>query len=158
MIRLGSSNLSLRSITVIDFGRDGRLLLLARGIRMFAYGCLSVVLGLYLQELGYGEAAIGLLFTIGLIGSAVLTLLLTPVTDSLGRRRLLCLAAIGMVIGGSMVALTDLLPLLIIAAVVAAMSPSGSEVGLFLPLEQAALAQAVGDARRTSAFAWGITS
>lgn len=32
-------------------------------------------------------------------------------------------------------------------------SPSGGEVGLFLPIEQAAPAQAAGDAGRTPAFA-----
>jgi hypothetical protein len=40
-----------------------------------------------------------------------------------------------------------------VAAVIAVVSPSGGEVGLFLPIEQAAPAQAAGDAGRTPAFA-----
>jgi hypothetical protein len=40
-----------------------------------------------------------------------------------------------------------------VAAVIAVVSPSGGEVGPFLPIEQAAPAQAAGDAGRTPAFA-----
>lgn len=120
---------------------------------MFAYGFLSVILGLYLRELGYTEAAIGLIFTVALVGAAALTLLLTPVADRFGRRRMLLLSAVSMAAGGLVFAATDSFPLLVVAAIIAVVSPSGGEVGPFLPLEQAALAEVAGDAERTAAFA-----
>jgi hypothetical protein len=43
---------------------------------------------------------------------------------------------------------------LIIAGTIGVLSPSGNEVGPFLAIEQAALAQVVSDRTRTAAFAW----
>jgi MFS family permease len=43
---------------------------------------------------------------------------------------------------------------LLAAAIVGVISPSGNEVGPFLAIEQAALSQVVGDQRRTHVFAW----
>ena len=45
-------------------------------------------------------------------------------------------------------------PLLILAATIGVISPTGNEVGPFLAVEQAALSQATPDARRTPTFAW----
>src|SRR5262249_9944030 len=44
--------------------------------------------------------------------------------------------------------------LLLVAATVGVLSPSGNEVGPFLAIEQAALAQTVSGQQRTQAFAW----
>src|SRR5581483_12153169 len=44
--------------------------------------------------------------------------------------------------------------LLLLAATVGVISPSGNEVGPFLAIEQAALAQAVPAGERTRVFAW----
>jgi predicted MFS family arabinose efflux permease len=43
---------------------------------------------------------------------------------------------------------------LLVAATIGVISPSGNEVGPFLPVEQAALAQVVPSDRRTGVFAW----
>src|SRR5690242_21038270 len=53
------------------------LLFSTRIIRLFCYGFLSVVLALYLSEAGLTEGQIGLLFTLTLVGDAVITLWLT---------------------------------------------------------------------------------
>ena len=49
---------------------------------------------------------------------------------------------------------TDAVVLLLVAATIGVLSPTGNEVGPFLAIEQAALSQAAGDARRTAIFAW----
>ena len=49
--------------------------------------------------------------------------------------------------------LFDLFPLLLVAATLGVLSPSGNEVGPFLAIEQASLAQLVEDRKRTSLFA-----
>jgi MFS family permease len=64
------------------------------------------------------------------------------------------LGAALMVLGGLVFAATDVFVVLAAAAVVAVLSPSGNEVGPFLPVEQAALSQIVPAARRTRILAW----
>jgi MFS family permease len=140
---------ALRSLTP-----DGRLLFGTRIIRMFAYGFLSVVLALYLTQVGLSDQQIGTLLTWTLIGDAAISLWLTGVADRLGRRRMLLAGAGLMIFAGVTFAITGNLLLLTIAAIIGTISPSGNEVGPFLPIEQAALPQTVSDKDRTQIFAW----
>jgi MFS family permease len=65
------------------------------------------------------------------------------------------LAGAGLIVlGGTVFALTGRFVPLLLAATVGVISPSGNEVGPFLAIEQAALAQTVGHERRTQLFAW----
>ncbi|HEX6564194.1 MAG TPA: MFS transporter [Chthoniobacterales bacterium] len=133
---------------------DGYILLGTRLVRMFAYGFLSVVFVLYLAQLGLGERLIGLMLSLTLIGDAAVSLWMTTNADSLGRRRVLVVGAGLMLFAAALFALTDKLILLLIAAIIGVISPSGYEVGPFLPVEQAALSQIVHEDRRTQVFAW----
>lgn len=134
--------------------RDGWLLFATRCSRMFAYGLLSVVLVLYLSAVGLNEWAIGLLLTLALIGDTAVSLWLTTHADRLGRRRILIVGGLLMGLAGIAFVSTGNLLLLIIAATIGVISPSGNEIGPFLPIEQAALSQVVSDQRRTDVFAW----
>ena len=133
---------------------DGYMLFGTRVIRMFAYGFLSVVLVLYLAELGLNEGLIGLLLSLTLIGDAAISLWMTTSADRVGRRRILMAGAGLMLFAGVLFALTDKFALLLIAAIIGVISPSGYEVGPFLSVEQAALSQIVPDRVRTQVFAW----
>ncbi|MDH3442708.1 MAG: MFS transporter [Deltaproteobacteria bacterium] len=133
--------------------RDGRLLFATCGVRSFAYGFLSVVLGLYLDALGLSAAAIGWIFTAALAGGAVMTVAITAVADALGRKSLLILGAALMAAAGLTFAVTDDPILLTLAAIFGTISPSGKEVGPFLSIEQAVLPQTTGDQHRTTVFA-----
>lgn len=133
--------------------RDGWLLFATCGVRSLAYGFLSVILGLYLAAIGIEPAAIGFVFTAALAGGAVMTVVLTAVADRVGRRRILMLGAVLMALAGAVFALTDNLVLLVVAATLGSISPSGKEVGPFLSVEQAILPQTASDERRTSVFA-----
>src|SRR4051812_12641687 len=73
--------------------RDGRLLLLTRFIRLFAYGALSVVLVLYLTALNLNAAQVGLLMTLTLVGDTIVSFWLSTHADRIGRRRMLILGA-----------------------------------------------------------------
>jgi MFS family permease len=132
---------------------DGWLIFLTAGLRMFAYGFLSVILALYLAGLGLDTFAIGAIFTAALAGGAAMTLALTAVADRVGRRRMLLLGSLLMAAAGAVFALTDQLLLLIPAAIVGTISPSGKEVGPFLSVEQAIVPQTTADAERTRTFA-----
>ncbi len=120
---------------------------------MFGYGFLAVILVLYLQSLGLDGASIGLLLGLTLLGDAAISLLLTTRADRFGRRRTLFLGSLLMVGAGIAFASTDLFPVLLVAATLGVLSPSGNEVGPFLAIEQASLAQLVDDRSRTSLFA-----
>jgi MFS family permease len=132
---------------------DGRLLFAACALRTFAYGFLSVTLGLYLADQGLSTAAIGGVFTAALAGGAAMTIILTSLSSRLGRRRVLQLAALLMALAGVSFLLTANVVLLSVAAIFGTISPSGKEVGPFLALEQAILPQTTGDRQRTSLFA-----
>lgn len=132
---------------------DGWLLVATFGVRSFAFGFLSVVLGLYLAALGLEPAAIGAVFTAALAGGATITVALTIVADRLGRRRVLVAGAGLMALAAAVFALTDNLALLILAAVIGTISPSGKEVGPFLSIEQAILPRTTSSEQRTAVFA-----
>lgn len=121
---------------------------------MFGYGFLAVVLVLYLVALGLDPLAVGAVLTLTLIGDTVISLWLTTHADRLGRRRVLVVGSVLLAGVGLVFAATDLLPLLILAATIGVISPTGTEVGPFLAVEQAALAEVVEDRRRTAIFAW----
>ena len=134
--------------------RNGRLLFAMRTLRMFGYGFLAVVLVLYLDALGLDALTIGLVLTLTLIGDTLVSLWLTTHADRIGRRRVLVVGAVLMIVAGLAFVLTDWVPLLILAATIGVLSPTGNEVGPFLAVEQAALSQTIPDVRRTATFAW----
>ena len=134
--------------------RDIALLFTTRIIRLFCYGFLSVVLALYLAEAGLTGGQIGLLFTLTLAGDALISLWLTTSADRFGRRRALLLGALLMAGAGIVFVLTQNLYILLLAAILGVISPSGKEIGPFLSIEQAALTQLISNKRRTQLFAW----
>jgi MFS family permease len=133
---------------------DGRLLFVTRAARMFAYGFLSVILVLHLSELGFGEGRIGLLLTLTLVGDTLLSLWITTNADRIGRKRMLMAGAALMLAAGVHFAFSGDFFVLLLAATLGVISPSGNEVGPFLAIEQASLSQILPDKRRTSVFAW----
>jgi len=133
---------------------DITLLFSTRIIRLFCYGFLSVVLALYLSEAGLTEGQIGLLFTLTLLGDALISLWLTTSADRFGRKRTLLLGALLMAGAGVAFILTRNMVLLIAAAIFGVISPSGNEIGPFLSVEQAGLTQLISNQSRTQFFAW----
>lgn len=132
--------------------RDGWLLFVTCGVRSLAYGFLSVILGLYLDSIGLSMTAIGWIFTAALAGGALMTIIITTVADSFGRKFLLIAGALLMALAGWVFAVSDNPILLTIAAIFGTISPSGKEVGPFLSLEQAILPQTTSDENRTAVF------
>jgi MFS family permease len=133
---------------------DIPLLFSTRIIRLFCYGFLSVILALYLSAAGFSETQIGLLFTLTLVGDAVISLWLTTSADRFGRRRTLLLGALLMAGAGVGFLLTRNFLLLALAATIGVISPSGNEIGPFLSVEQASLTQLIPNEKRTQYFAW----
>ena len=133
---------------------DARLLFAARIVRLFAYGFVAVVLVLYLSAIGLDDHRIGLLLSLTLAGDVIVSLYLTTRADTLGRKRTLLAGALLMIGAAVVFAITRDFTLLVLAATIGVISPSGNEVGPFLAVEQVALAQAAHGRDRTSLFAW----
>ncbi|MFZ3084895.1 MFS transporter [Rhodoferax ferrireducens] len=133
---------------------DLKILFTARIVRLFCYGFLSLLLALYLAQVGLTDPQIGLLFSLTLAGDAAVSLWLTTFADRFGRRRTLQIGALLMLGAGLVFILTDNIVFLMAAAIVGVISPSGNEIGPFLPVEQAGLSQIVPRQKRTQVFAW----
>lgn len=134
--------------------KDITLLFATRIIRLFCYGFLSLILALYLAETGVTEKQIGLLFTLTLAGDAGITLWLTTSADRFGRKRTLLIGALLMLGAGIVFILTNNIIVLIAAAIIGVISPSGNEIGPFLSVEQAGLTNFISNEKRTQVFAW----
>src|SRR4051812_25466078 len=130
-------------------GRDARLLFAARAVRLFSYGLISVVLVLYLAAVGVPAEQIGLLLALTLAGDAVVSLWLTTHADRVGRRRVLVIGAILMLLAASVFVASNIFLVLALAATIGVISPSGNEVGPFLAVENAALTETVTGRQRT---------
>jgi MFS family permease len=139
---------------ILNLSNDGLILFSARILRLFAYGFLSVILALYLSEIGLSNVSIGLLLTLTLLGDTVISLWITTNADRIGRRRMLIAGAVLMILAGVIFVITRDFYLLLLAATIGVISPSGNEVGPFLSIEQASLTQLVPDRQRTNIFAW----
>lgn len=133
---------------------DTRVLFASRLMRMFAYGMLGVVLVLYLVRLGLDGGRIGLLLTLTLLGDVAISLWLTAHADRWGRRKTLVVGAALMALGGAGMAFSENFIVLVVAATIGVISPTGGEVGPFQSVEQACLAQEVANESRTKLFAW----
>ncbi len=131
---------------------DGRLLLVTRTLRSFGYGYLTVILALYLGQLGLGTVEIGAILTAALAGSAVMNVFWSLRADHFGRRKTVIVMGLLMFIGGLLFALSSNIWLLVVAAFSGTISATSSEVGAFLTVEQAILPQTAPEDRRTWLF------
>ena len=132
---------------------DAKLLLTTRALRGLADGAVSVLLPSYLTAIGFNPLRVGAIVFGTLLGSAALTLWVGLATDRLGRRRVLLAACVLMLATGIGFATTASFWLLFVVAVVGTLNPSAGDVSLFLPVEQAALAEAAEPRDLTAMFA-----
>ncbi|KAK3115508.1 hypothetical protein LTR53_005084 [Teratosphaeriaceae sp. CCFEE 6253] len=142
--------------TLSRCGRDVYLLLLARFARMFAYGSSTLILALYLAALGHSDVKIGLFMTLTLVGDVAISLALTVVADSLGRRRILIMGALLMTVSGIVFATVTSYWMLLLAAVVGVISPSGNEIGPFRAVEESTIAHLSDPKTLSDVFAWYV--
>jgi MFS family permease len=132
---------------------DAARLVSARALRGFADGFVSVYLAEYLKLLGFSNLQVGAIVTATLLGSAALTLAVGLAAHRLAPRRVLLGATLLMLATGSGFALiSDFWPLVLIGFA-GTLNPSSGDVSVFLPTEQAMLADQVAAAERTALFA-----
>jgi MFS family permease len=125
----------------------------ARAARGFGDGFAAIILPAYLLEIGFNPFQIGLVATAALLGSAATTLAIGFLAPRYDLRTLLLLCAALMVVTG--VAIPSFQHLVFIAAIafIGTMNPTTGDIGVHVPLEQAALAHGASDQDRTRVFA-----
>ena len=128
-------------------------ILAAKGMRAVGDGYVSVLLPVYLLELGCSPLEVGILASVTLAGSGALALMVGLHAHRYHYRSLLLAASALMAATGAGFAfVTDFWPLLVIAFV-GTLNPSSGDVSVFLPLEHSLLARFVSDRDRTAVFA-----
>ena len=134
--------------------RSVRMILIGKGLRSFADGYVAVLLPAYLLALGFNQFEVGLLGTLTLAGSALATLAIGSLGHCWPHRRLLLAAALVMAATGiAFASLTSFWPLALIAFV-GTLNPSSGDVSVFMPLEQARLANTADGESRTVLFSY----
>jgi MFS family permease len=133
--------------------RDARLVILARALRTFGYGCTSVLIAPMLVADGDSPAEIGVLLAVTAAGSVLASIALGMFADRLGRRTSLLLSAGTMAIAGIAFSWSESYPLLLAAGFVGTLSPSTNDNTPFSGVEQSVLAQTCPDDRHTAVFA-----
>jgi MFS family permease len=125
----------------------------ARAVRGFGDGFAAIILPAYLIEIGFNPFQIGVVAASALLGSAALTLVIGFVAPRHDLRTLLLACAALMVLTG--LALPGFQHVALIAAVAffGTINPSTGDIGVHVPLEQAALAHKVSNQTRTRTFA-----
>lgn len=141
-------------VSVYHSPLDTKLLCMQRFVRFFAYGGTTLILAAFLSELGNSDSRIGLFMTLTLVGDVVISFILTCYADALGRKTVLCIGSLLMVVSGVAFAFTNNFFILLAAAIFGVISPSGNEVGPFRAVEESTLAHLTPEAARSDIFAW----
>ncbi|KAK4496905.1 hypothetical protein PRZ48_011354 [Zasmidium cellare] len=144
-------------VSVYDTGGNAWLIILARSLRMFAYGTNSLILALFFAEIGFSDSQLGLFMTLTLLGDVFLGTALTLVADKVGRRRILLMGSALMVLTGCIFAYFENFWILLFAAVVGVVSATGGDFGPFRSIEESILSQISTPTTRADVLAWYVT-
>jgi MFS family permease len=133
--------------------RDVSLLMVARVARAFGFGFATILLGVHLQSRQFSPSEIGLVLAIGLAAASLSGLLSAAVSGRWGRRMTLSLIGVLMAVSGLDLAFATQHWQLLLAGATGMIGVAGTDLGPFLALEQAILAQRVDATARNRSFA-----
>jgi predicted MFS family arabinose efflux permease len=122
--------------SITSTGRNAWLIILARALRMFAYGTNSLILAIFFSALNYSDHQIGAFMTLTLVGDVILGTYLTLIADKVGRRKVLIGGSFLMVLSGVVFAVFENFFILLFAAVVGVISVTGGDFGPFRSIEE----------------------
>lgn len=130
-----------------------RIILTAKALRSFGDGFTTLLLPLYLTGLGLSVFQVGVVTTAALLGSAMMTLGVGLAGHRVGARALLLASCVLMLATGLAFSQAQAFWPLLVVAFVGTLNPSSGDVSVFVPLEQALLADAGPTEARTHRFA-----
>jgi len=125
----------------------------ARAARGFGDGFAALILPAYLSALGFGPVQIGIVAAAALLGSAVLTLAIGLIAPRCDLRTLLLACAGLMIATGIAFSASAHFVFIALVAFIGTINPTTGDIGVHVPLEQAAVARSVPDRERTHTFA-----
>src|SRR5215813_6417011 len=125
----------------------------ARAARGFGDGFAAIILPAYLLEIGFNPFQIGVVATAALLGSAATTLVVGFLAPRYDLRTLLLACAALMVVTGIAIPSVQHLAFIAVVAFIGTINPTTGDIGVHVPLEQAALAHGASDQDRTRVFA-----
>jgi len=129
------------------------LLYTARGLRGFGDGFAIIILPAYMTALGYDAIAVGVVATVSLLGTALLTLITGWIAPRHDLRALLIFGAALTAFTGLAFPNAEHFLLIALVAFIGTINPSGGDLGVLVPLEHAVLARGASNERRTQVFA-----
>lgn len=141
-------------VNLFKSSKDVHLLIFMRFARLFAFGQASIFLTLFFKELGIDESKTGFFMSATLIGDVFISYFLTLYADKIGHKKTLCIGALMMIFAGVVFAISSNYWILLFAAVVGVISPSGNEIGPFRAIEESTLAHLVPLDHRPDIYAW----
>ena len=135
--------------------RDAGLITAARGTRTFSQSFISVIIALYLVELGYSLVQIGAILTVGVAGVSFFAFVVGLISEKVGRRRLLVIFSLLASASGIAMFFTEAFIPLMVIAFLGSLSTGGGGGGESpaQPLEVAILPDTAPPERRTDIFA-----
>jgi len=133
--------------------QDFHVLFVGRLLRAFGFGLAAVLVGVHLERRGLRPGQIGLALTIGLLAASLSGLATAAVASRVGRRAALAGTGILMALTGLDLALAPAGWLLILAGATGMLGAASHDLGPFLAVEQAMLAETAAPSRRNVAFA-----
>ena len=135
--------------------RDARLITAARGTRTFSQSFISVIIALYLAELGFNLVQIGVILTVGIAGVSFFAFVVGLISGKVGRRRLLVIFSLLAAASGLVMYFAETFIPLMVIAFLGSLSTGGGGGGESpgQPLEVAILPDTGSPERRTDIFA-----
>ena len=121
----------------------------ARALRDFGDGFVAVLLPVYLTAMGLGALEVGIVATLALLGSALMTLGIGLLGARTDQRKLLMAASGLMIATGLAFAASSTYGVVLLVALFGTINPSAGSVSIFVPLEHAVLSRSVADGDRT---------
>lgn len=134
--------------------RDGKLIIVARGLRTFAQGIIGVILAIYLTRSGFSLVQAGIILTAGVAGAAIFALLNSIVAGKLRRKSLLVSFTLLSAVGGiALIFFNNFLLLLLFAFLANLSGTSGTgAIGAIQPLEISSIASVSPEEKRTDTY------
>ncbi len=136
----------------MNSGNDVFLIFSAAFFRSFAVSCASVLIGIYLADLGFNLIEIGFVISAGLFGSALATLAAGVWGDRVGRKTVLILTSLLMAAGGVFFVYATSFPVILASAFLGLINGMGRDRGPQNAVDQAIIPQTTNEKGRTQSF------
>jgi MFS family permease len=120
------------------------LVCIAKALRTFGFGMVSVMLGMFLKERGFSLPEIGLLISATLVEDAVLSTAISYYANKLGYKNILIVSSMMVIASGLVLGLAVDKLVLVSAVVLGIISPAGFEGGPFASIEHSLITHSAG--------------